>query len=96
MFLLKNLFVRTKSVFNPDKPDSILEHGLPDEKLEKLYKENDWEEFKGNDPEYIEIKGIKVPYAVFENEDDVTSTKTELLGPRLEETLGKLWEIKNK
>ena len=87
---------KNKKRFNPDKPDSILEHGLPDEKLEKLYKENDWEEFKGNDPEYIEIKGIKVPYAVFENEDDVTSTKTELLGPRLEETLGKLWEIKNK
>ena len=33
--------------FNPDRPDSILEHGLPDEKVERLYKEVDWEIFKG-------------------------------------------------
>jgi len=82
--------------YNPAKPDSILEHGLPDEKIERLYKEMDWEEFKGNDPEFIEIKGIKVPYAVFENEDDVTTNKPELLGARLNEVLGKLWEIRNK
>ena len=27
--------------FYPDKPDSILEHALPDLKLERLYKEGD-------------------------------------------------------
>ena len=30
--------------FNPDRPDSILEHGLSDEKLERLYRDDDWEE----------------------------------------------------
>ncbi len=82
--------------FNPERPDSILEHGLPDEKLERLYKESDWETFSAKDPEFITIKGIKVPYAVFENEDDVTTPRGQALGQRLEETLGRLWEIANK
>jgi hypothetical protein len=33
-----------------------------------------------------------VPYAVFENEDDVTTARGTALGERLEETLTKLWE----
>lgn len=28
--------------FNPQKPDSILEHGLPDNKLQRLYYDDDW------------------------------------------------------
>ena len=30
-------------------------------------------------------QGVKVPYAVFENEDDVTTDRSEPLGQRLEE-----------
>ncbi|MBT3323204.1 MAG: hypothetical protein HN392_13050 [Anaerolineae bacterium] len=82
--------------FNPDRPDTILEHGLPDEKLERLYKEVDWEEFSKENPEFIEIKGIKVPYAVFENEDDVTTNTPSLLAERLEEVLTRLWRLQNK
>ncbi len=82
--------------FNPDRPDSILEHSVPDEKLEKMYKESDWEQFSAGDPEYITIKGVKVPYAVFENEDDVTTARGQALGQRLEETLGRLWQIARK
>ena len=59
--------------FNPDKPHSILEHGLPDEKMERLYRESDWEEISSADPEYLDINGVRVPYAVFENMDDVTT-----------------------
>ena len=80
--------------FNPDRPDSILEHGLPDEKLERLYKEVDWDEFSKADSEFIEIEGIKVPYVVFENEDDVTTNTPSLLAERLEEVLMKLWALK--
>lgn len=77
--------------FNPDKPDSILEHGLPDEKLISLYKEIDWEEFRGGEnSEYIQINGISVPYAVFENEDDVTTPRGPELGERLEGVLNLL------
>jgi hypothetical protein len=36
---------------------------------------------------------VKVPYVVFENEDDVTTARGPELGQRLEETLGRLWRI---
>jgi hypothetical protein len=78
--------------FNPDKPDSILEHGLPDEKLERLYRETDWEEFSGADPEFLLVNGLRVPYAVMDNRDDVTTGRGPALGARLEETLTLLWE----
>lgn len=74
--------------FNPDKPDSILEHGLPDEKLTALYKDIDWEEFRGPaDSEYISIQGVQIPYAVFDNEDDVTTPRGPELETRLEKVL---------
>jgi len=81
--------------FNPERPDSILEHGLPDEKLEKLYKEIDWEKFKGNDSEFIQVRDHKVPYVVLDNMPEVT-IYPEKLGPALEDCFTKLWEIKNK
>jgi hypothetical protein len=86
-------FRKNNARFNPKRPDSILEHGLPDKKIENLYKECDWEEISAEDPEFITIQGSKVPYAVFENEDDVITGMGEALGQRLEETLGRLWEI---
>ena len=82
--------------FNPDRPDSILEHGLPDNKLERLYKEVDWEAFSSADPEFVTVNGVKVPYAVFANEDDVTTDTPDLLAERLEEVLHKLWDLKNQ
>jgi hypothetical protein len=80
--------------FNPERPDSILEHALPDNKLERLYREDDWEEFSATDPEFVTVKGIRVPYVVFENEDDVTTARGEAFGRRLEEGLGRLWTLK--
>ncbi len=81
---------------NPDRPDSILEHGLPDEKLERLYKEDDWAEFSKPNPEFITVRDVNVPYVVFENEDDVTTDTPALLAERLEEALTKLWDLRNK
>jgi hypothetical protein len=79
--------------FNPDRPDSILEHGLSDEKMERLYQGSDWQDLTGGQPAgFLEIQGAKVPFVVFENEDDVTTPGGEPLGRRLEETLGRLWE----
>ena len=76
--------------FNPNRPDSILEHGLPDQKLERLYKEVDWERFKGNDPEFLHVSGHKIPYAVFDNMPEKTD-KPEVLGAHLEDVLNTLW-----
>ncbi|MDH7514688.1 MAG: hypothetical protein QHI48_02265 [Bacteroidota bacterium] len=70
--------------FNPARPDSILEHGLPDEKLERLYKEVDWEEIASASPTHIDVKGILVPYVVFHNMPSKTDDPA-LLGPALEE-----------
>ncbi len=80
--------------FNPNRPDSILEHGLSDEKMERLYKENDWKQITGGASQgYLPIQGAQVPFVVFENEDDVTTPGGEPLGQRLEDSLGRLWEL---
>jgi hypothetical protein len=84
---------KNRARFNPDRPDSILEHGLTDEKMESLYRHVDWEEISSADPSFIEIQGVKVPYVVFENEDDVTTERGEALAVRLKEALGTLWRI---
>jgi len=79
--------------FNPDRPDSVLEHGLEDKKLEMLYKASDWEAFSGADPDFLEVKGVKVPYAVFQNDPEITD-QPDKLGAHLEEVLGRLWTLK--
>jgi hypothetical protein len=78
--------------FNPERPHSILEHALPDEKLERLYREDDWDTLAA-DPRYLAIRDRRVPYAVFENEDDLTTPGGEPLGERLEMVLGGLWDL---
>jgi hypothetical protein len=85
---------KNRKRFNPDKPDSILEHGLPDSKLERLYKEVDWEEVSSGSPTHININGIDVPYVVFENMPSKTDDPA-LLGPALDEAIGRLWKLYN-
>ena len=82
--------------FNPDRPDSILEHGLSDEKLERLYRQDDWSDLASDDPGHLQLKGWQVPYAVFENEDDVTTGRPEYLPSRLEEALAGLWALRRR
>ena len=77
--------------YNPDKPDSILEHALEDIKMEMLYKGSDWEEFASN-PEYLQVKYFKVHYGVFDNMPEKTD-KPEVLGAHLEEVLTRLWQV---
>jgi hypothetical protein len=80
--------------YNPDRPDSILEHALPDEKLTRLYRDDDWTSFRTSDPHFLSVRSIRVPYVVFENEDDVTTGKPDTLAERLETVLGQLWELR--
>ncbi|BBB48521.1 hypothetical protein [Pelolinea submarina] len=82
--------------FNPDKPDSILEHSLPDTKLERLYRECDFQELVDAPVGKITIRGFQVPYAILENSDDVTSAMGDALGKRLESTLQKLWSLRSE
>jgi len=86
---------KNRKRYNPAKPDSILEHGLPDEKLTRLYQEVDWETFHGPDPQFVTIKGHRVPYIVLHNEPDVTTARDEHLGQVLEDLFGQLWRLRH-
>lgn len=79
--------------FNPNKPDSILEHGLTDDKMERLYRDDDWATVAPDNSGLLSIRGQNVPYAVFSNEDDVTTDKPDQLADRLKSILDKLWEL---
>lgn len=79
--------------FNPARPDSILEHGLSDEKMERLYKKTDWKEITTTDTHCVTIAGIKVPYVIFDNCDDITTAGGTALGRRLETALAGLWRL---
>lgn len=83
---------KNRKRFNPDKPDSILQHSLPDAKLERLYRYNDWVEVSKPDQHYLHIQGFRVPYAVMDNEDDVTTAGGDRLGNRLQDTCSSLWQ----
>jgi len=60
--------------------------------MEFYYKTNDWDKLEGKDPQYIDIKGFKVPYAVFENFPEKTDDPQKL-GAELERVTAKLWSI---
>ena len=83
---------KNRQRFNPDRPDSILQHGLSDEKMHVLYKDSDWAEITAGQADHLTIQGIRVPFFVFENEDDVTTPGGAPLGRRLEYALGQLWQ----
>ncbi len=70
--------------------DSILYHSLPDEKMEFYYRTNDWEMLEKRDPSFIEVRGFRIPYAVFENEPEKT-LDPNLIGDELERATAKLW-----
>jgi hypothetical protein len=79
--------------FNPDRPDSILEHGLSSEKLERLYRQDDWEAFTDGDPAYLNVGSHRIPYVILENEDDVTTPAGEPLLHRMQDCFTRLWEL---
>jgi len=87
---------KNRSRFNPEKPDSILQHSLPDKKMERLYKTSDWFEVASAKNGYIPIGEYQVPYVVMDNEDDVTTRGGELLSNRLEKSMSELWMLYNK
>lgn len=73
--------------------DSILYHSLPDEKMEFYYKTNDWNKLETKDPNYIEVKGFRIPYAVFENEPEKTLDPV-LIGNELERVTKRIWGLR--
>lgn len=84
---------RNRRRYNPERPDSVLQHALPDDKLARIYKEDDFGSLSREDPHWLTVKGVRVPYVIFENHDDVTASPSEALATRLEERLGALWGL---
>jgi hypothetical protein len=82
---------KNRARFNPSRPDSLLQHALPDEKMDRLYRDDDWDSFSAADLDYIHIRGCTVPYVVMENEDDVTGRGGSALADRLYGCLDRLW-----
>ncbi len=60
--------------------------------MEFYYKTNDWEKLEAKDPNFIEVKGFKIPYAVFENMPEKTNDQ-KLLREELERALNKIWSL---
>lgn len=80
--------------FKPEQADSILFHSLPDEKMEFYYKTDDFLKIAPPPAGLLRVKDFTIPYSIFPNEPEVTD-KPEALGKTLEETLSRLWSLKN-
>ncbi len=82
---------RNRRRARPGEEDSILHHSLPDRKLETLYRTNDWAKLSHDRAEgTLDVKGHRLPFAVFQNEPEKTDNAATL-GPALQETLDRLW-----
>jgi hypothetical protein len=75
--------------------DSILYHSLPDEKMKLYYRTNDWDALEAKSASCIDVKGFRLPYAVFENQPEKT-LDPELIGTELERVTAKLWQLRAK
>ena len=79
--------------YRPEQADSILYHSLEDAKMERYYKDNDWEHLsEGRDEGFITVNGHQVPFAVFHNEPEKT-LDPQLLGIALHDVTGRLVEL---
>lgn len=81
---------------NPNRPYSILQHSLEDEKMKRLYRDDDWASFTSANSDFIAVRDHRIPFIVFENEDDATSQGGEELGNRLSEAFDRLWSLRQK
>jgi len=78
--------------FDPAQADSILFHGLPDEKMAFYYRTNDWERLSGGrSTGTMKIRDFDVPFAVFDNEPERTDDPAKL-GPALDDVFARLWK----
>jgi len=80
--------------FRPEEAHSILYHSLPDDKMEFYYKDSDWSTLAPDSEGRLIIGDTNVPYAVLNNEPEVT-LDDNLLGPALEKMCTRLWNVRS-
>lgn len=78
---------KNRQRFNPDRPDSILEHSLPDEKLKRLYFDCDYKEIAPEISGFLKIRDFMIPYAIFDNHRDLTTNPGKDFVEELEKCL---------
>ncbi len=81
---------KNRGRFNPQRPGSILHHSLTDEKMDRLYRNDDWQDLVQSESALLTIDGRTLPCVTFENDDDVTSGATSALAERLRQRLASL------
>jgi hypothetical protein len=84
---------KNRERFNPDKPDSILEHSLPDDRLKHLYYECDFKEIAPNLSGFLNVRGFEIPYAIFNNQKDLTTHPGQEFFSELNRCLEKLRDL---
>jgi hypothetical protein len=84
---------RNRGRFRPERPDDRLGHPVPEEALARQYRDDDWPKCCAGDPDYLNVRGIRVPYAVLDNEENVSAGQNEELAGRLETVFRRLWEL---
>lgn len=80
--------------YSVDEKESILKHSVPEEVMQR-YKVDDWDALTKENPDYINIRNIKVPYVDLQNEPEITD-KPEILGKELEKILTRLQDLYDK
>jgi hypothetical protein len=89
----EELLRRNRRRFDPERPDGTLEHTVPEEVLTRLYHDDDWDACCAGDPGFLTVRGFRLPYVVFDNEQTVETSDPGLFAARLEPALGQLWEL---
>jgi hypothetical protein len=62
--------------------------------MERLYRDDDWRDFVASIPTHLTVRGITIPYVVFDNENDFTTSGGAELRTQLEKALERLWSIR--
>ena len=84
---------KNRERFNPYKPDSILEHSLPDDRLKRLYYECDFKEIAPHPSGFLNVRGFEIPYAIFNNQKDLTTHPGQEFFSELNRCLEKLRDL---
>ena len=82
---------RNEARYRKKLESSILAHKVPDEEMNRIYKNDDWHKItEGKRNGRIRLNGVDVPFVTMNNEPE--STDPKILVPRYQAALTTLWE----
>ncbi|MCK4777694.1 MAG: hypothetical protein KAS39_04895, partial [Actinomycetia bacterium] len=63
---------KNKRRYKPEEADSILFHSVPDEVMVRYEHDDFFKLVEQSDDDYMKIKGIRIPFGIFDNEPEKT------------------------